>query len=111
MVDITINYLDCCDKPSLYTVKVIYESNHDLESLRICRNCGAYWFYRFHEYVSFYGDDDITVWYSPLTKDEAERIENAEDRPELSFLKNRESFMEDSQGVKKVKGQPDFPWS
>jgi len=109
--DKRLDYLDCCEDPSLINVKKIYESTHDVEILRRCQNCGKYWFFRFHEYVSFHGDDDITIWHSPLTDEEAKTILNSKERPDLSFLRNRVSFMEDNEGVRKVKRQPDYPWS
>lgn len=92
------DYLDCCTRPDLEAVKTIYSSSHDSETVRQCRNCGRYWFHRFHEYVSFDGPDDITVWDSPLTMDEAQSILGAEGRPDLSFLKERPSFMSDRNG-------------
>jgi hypothetical protein len=29
-------FLDCCDTVSLHTIRVLYESHHDLEALKIC---------------------------------------------------------------------------
>jgi hypothetical protein len=104
-------YLNCCQKPALLTLKGIYASNHDAEALRRCEGCGAYWFYRYHEYVTFDGEDDWTVWYSPLSPEEGVGILAAEDRPDLTFLQERASFMEDREGVRKVPGQPTQPWS
>jgi hypothetical protein len=106
-----VNYLDCCQQPALITVKSVYASDHDAEALRQCQSCGAYWFYRFHEHVTFVGDDDLTVWYSFLTPEEGTRILEARDRPDLSFLSEKPSFLEDGQGVKRVQGQPIYPWS
>ncbi len=100
------NQLNCCKKPNLETIKAIYESNHDLETLQKCKNCGSYWFYRYHEYK-----DDWTVWYSLLTQVEGKKILDAKDKPDLSFLNDKLSIMEDSEGVKQVKGQPTHPWS
>ena len=104
------SFLDCCANPRLQLVKTIYESSHDDESLHQCQNCGGYWFYRFSEYLSFNnGGDDITVWYSPITTDEAQVIIESESRPDLSFLRNRPGFMKDDQGVHRTGGQPDRP--
>jgi hypothetical protein len=103
------SFLDCCDNPKLQFVKTIHEASHDDESLHQCQNCRGYWFYRFSEYVSFHGDDDITVWYSPITADEARMIIESEVRPDLSFLTNRASFMIDDNVVKRTAGQPDRP--
>ncbi|MBF0103555.1 MAG: hypothetical protein HQK77_21870 [Desulfobacterales bacterium] len=106
-----VPYLDCCNQPVLKTVKSLYSSNHDSEALRQCQNCKRYWFYRFSEYVSYITDDDLTVWYSSLTEEEAETILNSQDMPDLSFLSNRPSFMKDAEGVKQVHGQPTRPWT
>jgi hypothetical protein len=61
--------------------------------------------------VSCVADDDLTVWYSPLTEEEALAILKSQERPDLSFLSSRPSFMEDAQGVTRVKGQPADPWT
>jgi hypothetical protein len=82
-----------------------------VEALRQCQTCNRYWFYRFHEYVSYVDNDDLTVWYSPLTNIEAKRILQTSDRPELGFLSGRPSFMKDSDGVTRTDGQPSSPWS
>src|SRR5262245_32510937 len=111
MVDANrVEYLDCCKEPALVNVKSVYESSHDSESLLQCQHCGAFWFFRFHEYISFVSDDDQTVWYSPLSPEEGKCILESQDRPDLSFLSERPSFMEDRQGVKRVHGQPTDPW-
>ena len=86
------SFLDCCDNSHLRFIKAILWSSHDDESLHQCENCGKYWFYRFSEYLSFEGEDDITVWYSPLTADEGRMIIESEDRSDLSFLRSRASF-------------------
>ena len=107
------DYLDCCASPSLETLLTVYESSHDDELLRRCKSCGAHWFYRFHEDISFTGGDDrITVWYSPLTPDEAERIRQSGGRADLTFLSSRPSLVSDEHGVRRVAGQPSepFPW-
>ena len=48
---------------------------------------------------------------SPPTMDEEQSTIDAEGRPDLSFLKERPSFMQDSSGVTKAAGQPDHPWN
>ncbi len=106
-----VGYLSCCRQPALLTVKAISASNHDAEALRRCEGCGAYWFYRYHEHVTFDGEDDWTVWYSPLSPEEGARILAAEERPDLTFLQKRACFLEDREGVKQVPGQPAHPWS
>ena len=104
-------FLDCCKHPILKDVLTIVDTTHESEVLMQCQNCESWWFYRFHEYVSFERpEDDITQWYSGVTQDEAEAILQAQGRPDLSFLSKRESFMIDDQGVQKVEGQPTYPW-
>lgn len=106
------DYLNCCSSPDLGRVKTIYESNHDCEWIDRCNNCKIYWFHRFHEYVDYYeGNDDITIWYTLITDEEARKIIDSEDRPNLEFLEKRESIMVDNSGIKVVKGQPSYPWS
>ena len=101
--------LDCCSQPDLNRVRTISEDRHDLEALQQCRKCKTYWFYRYNEYVTF-DYEDWTCWYTRLSSEEGERILRSEERPDLTFLKKKESFMEDSQGVRKVSGQPTEPW-
>ncbi len=105
------NFLDCCENPILVEIKSIYESTHDRETLCKCKTCGSYWFYRFHEFVTFDRPDEVTCWYSRLTPDDVDLILNSKKRPDLSFLSDRPTFMEDDEGVKRVTGQPDYPWS
>jgi hypothetical protein len=104
-----LNYLDCCSDPDLESVKVILDTNRESEGLVRCKTCGAYWFHRFLEIMKFDGPDDQTVWYSPVTEDEARHILDAEGRPDLRFLLTRSSFRVDDQGIRRVSGQPDEP--
>ena len=105
-------YLDCCATPTVVTIKQVYEASHDSEALCQCQNCGAYWFWRFHEYINFSGgDDDLTVWYSLLTPEQGRLILDSPERPDLSFLSERPSFVKGDGGVQRVTGQPTHPWS
>jgi hypothetical protein len=104
-----VDYLDCCSNPDLEGVKVLLDTNREGESLCQCKTCGAYWFHRFLEIMKFDRPDDQTVWYSPVTEEEARRILDAEGRPDLGFLLTRPSFQVDDQGVRHVSGQPDKP--
>ena len=103
------DYLNCCPNPHLVHVKVILDTNRELEALCQCKNCGSYWFHRFLEIMKFDTSDDQTNWYSPVTQQEAQRILQAEGRPDLTFLLTRQTFREDDQGVRRVTGQPDKP--
>lgn len=108
------NYLDCCARPSLQSLRIVYESSHDLESLSQCTSCEGYWFYRFHEYVNWHGgEDDMTSWFTALTKEEGERLFHAAEprREDLSYLATRASWIDDTDGVRQVRGAPDHPWS
>ena len=110
----TPQYIDCCRRPELSALRTLYESTHDLESLQQCTSCEAYWLYRFHEYTDWStGNDDLTSWFTLLTSDEGIRILNATGRNEidLSFLSERSSWMDDSEGVRRVDGAPDHPGS
>ena len=103
-------YLDCCDRPQVVDVRLIYEEPHDCETLCQCKTCGAYWFWRFNEWVNFSGgDDDWTVWYSGLTPEQGKLIMEAQARPDLSFLSAAPAFRKDATGVARVKGQPTYP--
>ena len=105
------DHVDCCQQPKLDTVKSLYQGRHDCEALRQCQHCGAFWFYRYHEYVTFVSDDDDwTVWYSMLTDEDAKQIQEAQERPDLGFLAQRPGVMIDKEGVRKVSGQPSDPW-
>lgn len=105
------DYLDCCDQPTLETVRTLYHADHDLEALLRCTHCRTPWFYRFNEYAGPDGDD-LTSWYSRLTDEEAERLQAAQDLTavDLSFLEARPSWMHDDQGPRQVSGQPSRPW-
>jgi hypothetical protein len=105
-----IDLIDCCNKPILQTEKKIYDSHHDWEYLQRCANCGTCWFYRFHEWDNWHGDDDINVWYTMLTDEEALMLLKSEERPDLSFLKNRRSIHEDNDGARITDGQPTYPY-
>jgi hypothetical protein len=110
----TPDYLDCCRTPELRGLRSLYESAHDAESLEQCASCGTYWFYRFHEYINWSGgEDDLTSWYTALTTDEGERLRDTTDRDaeDLSFLTTRPSWLDDNDGVRRVNGAPDHPWS
>jgi len=104
-----VSYLDCCSNPKLEGVKVLLETNRESESLCQCKTCGAYWYHRFLDIIKFDGPDDQTVWYSPVTEEEAQHILHAEGRPDLKFLLTRPSFEKDNQGIRRVSGQPDKP--
>jgi hypothetical protein len=107
------DYLDCCDQPALEVVRTLYQASHDLEALMRCGRCQAPWFYRFHEYVTFTGPDDLTSWFTRLDDEEAERLQVAEDGTavDLDFLETRPSWMHDDRGPRQVPGQPSHPWS
>ncbi len=91
-------------------IKTLYDESHDSEWLEQCENCKKFWFHRFHEYVSFVSDDEITVWYTLLTNDEADEIIKSEERPDLSYLENKPSIMFENDTCKLVNGQPSYPW-
>ena len=95
----------CCKSPE--TIKTLYESKHEIWAVRQCRECGQYWLYQYHEYDTF-TDGDGTTWYTLLTKSEAEKL--LKEKPDLSFLKDKKSYMEDCSGMRIVKGAPTEPW-
>lgn len=104
-------FLDCCAGRQVASIRLLYQGNHDCEALCQCQTCGAYWFYRFHEYVNFAGgDDDQTVWYSRLTPEQGKLILESPERPEMPFLSHVPSFVKDRDGVRPVTGQPTYPW-
>ena len=107
------DYLDCCEQPTLKVVRPLYQVSHDAEALMRCTRCQAPWFYRFSEYVTFDGPDDLTSWFTRLDDEEAERIRAAEDpaAADLAFLEQRPSWVHDREGARQVSGQPRRPWS
>jgi hypothetical protein len=109
----TPTFLDCCDAASLETVRLLYESYHDLEALQVCTCCKTYWFYRFSEWVNFSGgDDDLTSWYTRLTTDEGTTLAHADrNTVDLAYLRARSSWMDDRDGARRVDGAPDHPAS
>lgn len=105
-------YLDCCDRPQVVTIKSLYLESHDSEALCQCQTCEAYWFWRFHEVINWSGgNDDWTVWYSWLTPAQGKLIVDAQERPDWGFLSTAPSFVKDTEGVKRVTGQPTHPGS
>ncbi|MDI2129639.1 hypothetical protein [Yinghuangia seranimata] len=107
------DFLDCCTAASVERVRLFSSGNHGVESLMRCASCGAYWFYRFHEYPDFAtGDDDLTSWWSPLTADEGALLHHAErfEGVDLGFLRTRRSWIDDNGAVGKVPGAPDHGW-
>jgi hypothetical protein len=56
------DYLDCCEQPTLEVVRPLYQASHDAETLMRCTRCQIPWFYRFSEYVTFDGPNDLTSW-------------------------------------------------
>ena len=108
----SVSHLNCCSTPKLYTIKTVYEASHDAEWLQQCRKCKTYWFKRFYEWIDWNGgDDEITTWYTKLTENEARNIIQAKKRNELdlSYLKDRETIMDDRGSIKITKGQPTSP--
>ena len=105
-------FLDCCATVRLRTVRVLYESHHDLEALRICA-CGTYWFYRFSEYVNWSGGhDDLTSWYTRLNPEEGTMLAHTDRASvDLGYLRDRPSWIDDRDGLRLVSGAPDHPAS
>lgn len=106
-------FLDCCATARPQTLRILYESHHDLEALQVCASCNTYWFYRFNEWVNWVGgDDDMTSWYTRLTAQEGETLAHADRTSvDLSYLCERPSWMDDRDGVRRVPGAPDHPGS
>ena len=101
--------MDCCDSHELIVERIIYHESHDSEEICRCKNCSQYWFYRFHEHINF-DDDEITRWFTKLEDGEADILLKSKTRPDISYLALRESIQVDYSGIKKVKGQPTYPW-
>ncbi len=99
-------FLDCCQAPALVVKKKIYMSYRDTETLYQCTTCQAYWFYKFYERMSFDEPEDATVFYAPLSNEEAEAILGSKNRPDLSYLLTRKCLIKDSQGTRMVGGIP-----
>ena len=107
-------FLDCCAEPRPEASRLLYESTHDQEALLRCASCSAWWFYRFNERVDWLaGDDDLTSWWSRLSDDEATSLVGAPLRADidLSFLRERPSWLDDRAGPRKVTGAPEHPAS
>ncbi|MFF0493441.1 hypothetical protein ACFYTQ_30855 [Nocardia sp. NPDC004068] len=108
------SFLDCCREPRLVRIRTLSESSHDLAALQRCTSCAAYWLYRFHEYTDWAsGVDDLTSWFTRLTDEEGTRILGAaeHEQTDLSFVRRRTSWLNDRDGVRRVKGAPHQPWS
>jgi hypothetical protein len=105
----TPSCIDCCRRPKLRWVRTLDESTHELESVLRCGRCRTFWFYRFHEHVDWSGGgDDLTSWYTQLTVAEGERLRDTTDPSgeDISFVRNRPSWMWDAHGVRRVGGAP-----
>ena len=107
-------HLKCCVQPKLATLRNLYDGPHDSEHVRQCTSCGASWFQRWHEEVSFDGGaDSSTDWYTRLTDVERDGLVAAVGRPDLAFLGlgKRPAICVDEHGVREVVGAPGNPRS
>ena len=103
-------FLDCCRRPGLGTVRTICEESHQEDAVMRCRNCGAYWFYRWLESMNFSGgDDEISEYYTRLTPEEARAVLDAAE-PDLGFLLRKPCICKHEGGVVRTDGQPDHPF-
>lgn len=98
-------HLNCCAEALPVTRRTLLDTTHESEELRECEGCGAWWFYRYHEYVGDSGDS-ATQWYSLLTAGQAASVLETEGQPDLTFLTDCATFMRDQNGVRSVAGQP-----
>ena len=101
-----IPYLDCCPEPDVEAVKVLLDTDREQERLCLCVRCGKHWFHRF---LRIPGPNLETTWYSPVQPGEAQRILEADGRPDLSFLLSRPCFREERGEAQRMRGQPDRP--
>ena len=100
--------VDCCTTPTLEVHRLLLDRSHNTEAVERCSACGASWFYRWWEHVSFDGPDEATSWYTRITDAEAATLIAAPEHPDLAFLRldERPSIMIDDRGVHRVPGAP-----
>jgi len=105
-----VEYLDCCTRPLLDVAKRLTTDDHDRQSLCRCESCGAWWLYRFYEYIHFDVDlpDDQITWFVRLTEDEAQAVLRSDGYPRLPPLAERPCFRMDERGIAITDGFPQF---
>lgn len=96
-----VPFLDCCDEPVLEVKERISRDDHDSKSLRICLNCGKYWYHRFYEHIYFDVNlpDSQIEWYVGLTALEAKGVLASERNLRLG---GRDCFKKDEGKVTKT---------
>jgi len=67
---------NCCSEPDLEVVKRLVDPPASERDLRRCRACGAYWQFDAQERMSSDGEDHYWEWYTPLTADEADKLQD-----------------------------------
>ncbi|MFT4976577.1 MAG: hypothetical protein ACI8S6_002482 [Myxococcota bacterium] len=100
-------HLDCCPSASTTTEHVLLYGPHDGLSVLRCR-CGACWLARMLEATHWRSgaEDELDMWYSPLTAAEAKRLSSGADRS-LDFLSARPSILVDRHTI--ARRMPDAP--
>jgi len=105
-----VEFLDCCELTELLARRILLDTTHESEVLHECQKCGAWWFYRYFEIVSYDGDDRVTQWYNRINGDQAAQIMAEEGRVNLDFLAGSPGFRIEGGRVSPVEGQPSYPF-
>ena len=100
--------LDCCRQPATTVEAVLLHEPHDGLSVLRCR-CGRAWLARMRESIHWRpgAEDDIDMWYSPLSDAEASSL--AAGGGALGFLRTRPSIHVSRGRTQAVTGAPVRP--
>lgn len=89
-------HLDCCDSPELVPdarVADLYKDGY--LRLERCAACSAYWLHEWEEIWMGSGDDADVEFntYARVTSEEAPRLRNVGDPPDLSWFRPRKAVL------------------
>jgi hypothetical protein len=102
-----IAHLDCCSDPLLKTARRLRRTAHETESIRRCKNCGAYWYYHLRELPCTDDEADRCLWCARLTEEQgAHALDRGKPEADLAFLHTLAGCVQDGEGVRRLKRKP-----
>ena len=105
---VQVPFLDCCGQPALDFVRCWVRSECGTVSLRVCRGCGAHWYFHLKEYGISSDAYDRRSWYVRVTEEEAQAFAQSDEPPSVRLFAEREGIARTEDGIQKMRGIPDF---
>lgn len=105
---VQVPFLDCCGQPALDDVRCWVRSECGTISLRICRGCGAHWYFHLKEYGISGAEYDRRSWYVRVTEAEAPALAQSDRPPSIRLFADRDGIARTEDGIQKIRGVPDF---